>query len=87
VETITIKLDENMLGNIDKSLKKHNFSTRTEFIRDALREKLEGLSREELIEAALSIKMKRRKDAIGDWDKVKEVAFENLAKERGWKLK
>jgi len=50
-----------MLNNIDKTLKKHNFSTRTEFIRDAVRDKLEGLSRDELIQEFMKFRGKAKK--------------------------
>lgn len=40
METVSIKLDESILKEIDGSLKKHRYSTRTEFMRDAIRDKL-----------------------------------------------
>ena len=48
MEAISLKLDETMLSNIDENLKKHNYSTRTEFIRTAIRDKLEDLSKDDL---------------------------------------
>lgn len=48
MEAISLKLDETLLKNIDLSLKAHNYSTRTEFIRDAIRDKLTDLNRDEL---------------------------------------
>lgn len=61
MKTITLKLDKNTLQNVDQSLQKHNFSTRTEFIRDAIREKLKDLSREDLIKKFLNFKGKAKK--------------------------
>ena len=85
METISLKLDGEMLANIDKSLKKNNFSTRTEFVRDAIREKLEKMTRDELIQHFLSFKGKAKtKTTDEEWEKVKETAFNNLAKRRGW---
>lgn len=43
METISFKLQEDILKKIDKFLELFNFSTRTEFIREAIREKLEKL--------------------------------------------
>ncbi|MBS3176081.1 ribbon-helix-helix protein, CopG family [Candidatus Woesearchaeota archaeon] len=45
METVCIKLDESILKEIDSSLKKHRYSTRTEFIRDAVRDKLSEMER------------------------------------------
>jgi len=89
MEVISLKLDENMLNNIDKNLSKHNYSTRTEFVRDAVREKLEKMTREELVQEFLKIKVhskdgKRVTDA--DLRKAREEAYNELVKERGWKL-
>jgi metal-responsive CopG/Arc/MetJ family transcriptional regulator len=85
VETISLKLDEEMLSNIDKSLKKNNFSTRTEFVRDAIREKLEKMTRDELIQHFLSLKGKAKtKTTDEEWEKVKEEGFKNFMRKRGW---
>jgi metal-responsive CopG/Arc/MetJ family transcriptional regulator len=85
METITIKLDENMLENIDKSLKKHNFSTRTEFIRDALREKLERMTQQEKIDLFLSLRGSvKRKHTDEELEVLREKAVRELVKERGW---
>ena len=56
MEAISLKLDENMLVNIDKSLKKHNYSTRTEFIREAIRNKLNEVEKEEAIRKIAAFK-------------------------------
>lgn len=40
MESISLKLDKSILNEIDSNLKKHRYSTRTEFIRDAVRDKL-----------------------------------------------
>ena len=61
MEIISLKLDETMLHNVDKTLQKHNFSTRTEFIRDAIRDKLSELSRDELIEEFMKFRGKSKK--------------------------
>jgi metal-responsive CopG/Arc/MetJ family transcriptional regulator len=61
MEAISLKLDENMLANIDENLKKHNYSTRTEFIRTAIRDKLEDLSRDDLIKEFMKFKGKSKK--------------------------
>ena len=41
--SLSMKMAENIVMRIDESMKKHNYTTRSEFIRDAIREKLESL--------------------------------------------
>ena len=40
---LSLKISDNIVIRIDESMKKHNYTTRSEFIRDAIREKLESL--------------------------------------------
>lgn len=85
MEAISLKLDENMLENIDENLKKHNYSTRTEFIRTAIRDKLEDLSRSELIKEFMKFKGKApRKTTDKERAKIREQAVLDMAKEKGW---
>jgi Arc/MetJ-type ribon-helix-helix transcriptional regulator len=85
METISLKLDENMLDNIDKSLKKHNYSTRTEFVRDALREKLERMTQQEKMDLFMSFQGKgRRKYGDEESEIVREKAVKEYLKEKGF---
>lgn len=82
MESISLKLDENMLSNIDKNLKKHNYSTRTEFIRTAIRDKLENLSRDELIKEFMRFRGKSgKKTTYSENRKTKELVSKELMKE------
>ena len=49
METISLKLESNLLKEMDDNLVKHRYSTRTEFIRDAIRQKLSELEKEEVL--------------------------------------
>lgn len=49
METISLKMDEALLTEIDAKLSRHRYSTRTEFIRDAIRSKLSELEKQELL--------------------------------------
>lgn len=51
METVSLKLERGLLSEIDKNLKKRRYSTRTEFIREAIREKLSEQEKEELLRA------------------------------------
>lgn len=55
METISLKLEDRLLEEIDKKLVKHRYSTRTEFIRDAIREKLSELEKEQLLKAVAEL--------------------------------
>lgn len=42
-EMITVKMDEFFLGEVDPVVKNEGYQNRTEFIRNALREKIEAI--------------------------------------------
>lgn len=47
METISLKLEKAFLAEIEKVMKKHNYTTKTEFIREAIRDKLKELEKRE----------------------------------------
>lgn len=50
MENLSIKLDSRIAKQISKALKDFKYSTKTEFIRDAIRSKLNELEKEKRIE-------------------------------------
>jgi metal-responsive CopG/Arc/MetJ family transcriptional regulator len=50
METISLKLEENFLSAIKKVMKKHNYMTKTEFIRESIRDKIRKLEEKEIVE-------------------------------------
>jgi metal-responsive CopG/Arc/MetJ family transcriptional regulator len=56
MESVTVKFQEDILKKMDLAIGKHNFNSRTEFIRQCVREKLAGLSQEEAIDKFLSLR-------------------------------
>ncbi|HLC86244.1 MAG TPA: ribbon-helix-helix domain-containing protein [Candidatus Nanoarchaeia archaeon] len=50
METISLKIDSKLLKEIDSNLVINRYSTRTEFIRDAIRNKIEDLEKQKAIE-------------------------------------
>ena len=81
------KLDETMLSNIDHTLKDNNYSTRTEFIRDAIRIKLDELKKAKLIEEFIKFKGKSSKKTTYDENKkTREDVFIDMAKQNGWDM-
>ncbi len=87
MNTISLKMDDQMLGEIDDVVGKSNFSTRTEFIRTSIRDKLKKMTRDELIKEFMkghgSIK---RKTTDKDWEKAREEAVKELFEEKNWSL-
>ncbi len=49
METICVKLENEFFTDIKKVMKKHRYTTKTEFVREAIRDKLKDLEREEAV--------------------------------------
>ncbi|MEI6058736.1 MAG: hypothetical protein WCP89_03105 [archaeon] len=49
MENISLKLEENFLKAIEAVMKKHNYTTKTEFVREAIRDKIRRLEEKEII--------------------------------------
>jgi Arc/MetJ-type ribon-helix-helix transcriptional regulator len=69
METISLKVEDKMLKNMDKALTKYNFGTRTEFVRSAIRSKLEEYEKKELVSSFLNnkdnLKKVLKEDEVG----------------------
>ncbi len=50
MENLSIKLEESFLKVIETVMKKHNYMTKTEFIREAIRDKIRRLEEKEILE-------------------------------------
>jgi len=85
MDAISLKLDEAFSEDIEKTMKKHRYTTKTEFIREAIRDKIRDLEKEE---ALLRVKKlygagakKGRIITDEDIHRAGEEAFEELDKE------
>jgi len=73
METICLKMDKSILSELDRKLSKYRYSTRTEFIRDAIRSKLSELEKAEMIETVHSLRgVLKRKTTDEDLHRVRE---------------
>ena len=82
MKSISIKFDEKTLRNIDESIEKNNYVSRTDFIREAIRFKISHLKRQSLINQFLSLRGKSNRRTSLKEDKVlKEIASQNLLEE------
>ncbi len=74
-----MKLEEKLLNEIDQKLAKNRYSTRTEFIRDAIREKLSDLERDEILRELVKLKGSSKKRTSDErLHEAREKAFEIL---------
>lgn len=81
METISLKLEEGLLREVDQKLKKNRYSTRTEFIRDAIREKLSDLEKDEILKSLVKLRgSSKRKTSDEQLHIAREKAFEELEK-------
>ena len=86
MESISLKLDNELLNAVDKSLKKNRYSTRTEFIRDAIRHKLSEQEKEEALRNLAAMKGSLKGKARMSDEQAGELAARNIAKKFGIKL-
>jgi len=81
MESITIKVDEDMAREIDKAMKPL-YSTKTEFIREAIRKKVEEVKlRQAMQEIAHLRGASKKKTTDEEYERIREKAFKELSKE------
>jgi len=81
MQIITLKMEERLLDELDHKLGRYRYSTRTEFIRDAIREKLSELEKEEVLKSLAQLKgSSRRRTSDEDLHKAGEKALELLGR-------
>jgi len=49
MEAVSLKLEETFLHDIEQIMKRHRYTTKTEFIREAIRDKIRQLEKEEVL--------------------------------------
>lgn len=78
-EMITVKLDEVFLNEIDGIVKRQGYQNRTEFIRNALREKVEEAKlKAAMIQIAHLKGASKKKTSEEQLEKIREKVFEEL---------
>jgi len=86
MESITIKVEENLAKEIDNAMKPY-YSTKTEFIREAIREKLIALRKEQAIEELKKHFGKAKtKTSYKEERKIRESVGKQFAKKFGVNL-
>jgi len=80
-ELVTFKMDHEFLEDVDKTSKGAGFQNRTEFIRAALREKVEEVKlKKAMIELSKLRGKAPRKTTDAERTRIRELAFEELEK-------
>lgn len=94
METVSVKFEEEFLTDIEKTMKKHRYTTKTEFIREAIRDKIKDLEKEEALARVRSLYgkgAKKHKNLINkDIHKAREELLKELEKDKGiidWSVK
>lgn len=89
MDAISLKLDESFSKDIEKTMKKHRYTTKTEFIREAIRDKIEDLEKQEALlrleKAYGAGRKKGRTITDEDIHRAGEEAIQELAKKLGVK--
>ena len=84
MEAVTVKFQEEVLKRIDETIADNNFNSRTEFIREAVRDKIAELGKEELMKEFLKFRGKARKKTVFEDNlKTKQAVSKELMDELG----
>jgi len=82
MEAVSLKLDDDFLHDIESTMKRHRYTTKTEFIREAIRDKIRDLEKEDaLIRVRKLYGASKRKTTDEEIHKAGEKAFLELEKE------
>lgn len=86
MDAISLRLEENFLEDVKETMKKHRYTTKTEFIREAIRDKMRQLEKEEmLLKVRKLYGSSKRKTTEKQIHKAGEKAMKELEKEYGIK--
>ena len=87
METITFKLQEDVVKKIDAILKPLHFNNRTEFIRESVREKLNSIEKDVVLQHLVAFKgAAKKKISDKDLHKIRSKISGEYAKKFGIKL-
>jgi len=84
MESISLKLDDTFLKDIERTMKNNRYTTKTEFIREAIRDKIKQLEREEAIRKLATFKGSL-KSKMSD-EETGVIAVKEIAKKFGLSL-
>lgn len=80
-DMISLKLEKKFLKDIDSIVKMQNYQNRTEFIRNALREKIEQTRKQEALKKIAQLKgASNKKTSKEELEKLRKKAFDEIEK-------
>lgn len=87
METISIRFEESFLRYMEKIMKGHRYSTKTEFIREAIRDKIDNLETKAALKRLEKVYgFSKRKTTDEELHKAREEAVKEMAQEMGVEL-
>lgn len=75
MENISLKMESGFVQAIEKIMKKHNYMTKTEFIRESIRDKMRKLEEKEILEDEDLMSQIRASDKNAKKGKRKELIY------------
>ncbi|MBI4453528.1 hypothetical protein HY636_02690 [Candidatus Woesearchaeota archaeon] len=86
MESITIKVEGDLAREMNKAMRPY-YSTKTEFIREAIRDKLKNLKKQNLLEEVKkNFGKAKTKTPLWMDEVIREEVGKEYAEKRGWKL-
>lgn len=80
-ELVTFKMEQKLLKKVDESAQTGNFQNRTEFIRAALREKIEDIKLKQAMMQIAHLKgASKKKTSDEELEKIRKKVFEEFEK-------
>ena len=80
-EMITLKLENTFLSEIDTIVQNEGYQNRTEFIRNALREKVEEVKLREAMAKIAHLKgTSKKRTTEKEYEEIRKKAFEEISK-------
>ncbi|MEK6848884.1 MAG: ribbon-helix-helix domain-containing protein [Nanoarchaeota archaeon] len=80
METISLKLDSSMKKAMSEVMRKFHYATQTEFVRQALRDKISQLEKENMLAHLKKMPLSSRKTTDEELHKARENLSERLMK-------
>ncbi|MBU1975723.1 MAG: ribbon-helix-helix domain-containing protein [Nanoarchaeota archaeon] len=85
--TISIRFEDDFLKDIETAMRDNRYSTKAEFVREAIRDKIKDLEKEKaLMRLEKVYGASKRKTTDAQLKKAREKAVRQLAKKHGVKL-
>lgn len=82
---LNVKVERRLLNEIDRNLSKHRYTTRSEFVREAVRDKLSELEKKELLEHVKHVRgIFKHKTTDEQLHKIREKMSKKMEKKEFW---